>query len=107
MAAAGQEQNTYDEVMSSNAEAQDPLPPVERQPLLKLTWSGETRLTSSLVELDYLGKHYRVADEHSDTALAESTWNRDVFRLIAELASQITVDISKFPLPTVLQIRPQ
>lgn len=108
MAAAGQEQNTYNDVINDKvAGAQDPLPAVESRPLLKLIWSEETELTSSLVDLDYLGKHYRVADEHSDTALNESTWNRDVFRLIAELASQITVDISKFPLPTVLQIRPQ
>ncbi len=32
-------------------------------------------------------------------------WNRDMFRLINELSSQVSVDISKFPLPEVLQLR--
>lgn len=32
-------------------------------------------------------------------------WNRDMFRLINELSSQVTVDISKFPLPNILQLR--
>ncbi len=105
MAAAAQEQNTFNEIMSNLPPGQKPVPPVEHHPLLRLTWSPEARLTPSLVQLDYLGKNYRVADELSDTALKESTWNRDVFRLIAELASQVTVDISKYPLPTVLQIR--
>ncbi len=107
MAAAAQEQNTFDELMKSLPAGQKPLPKLETRPLLRLTWSSEARLTPSLTELSYLGQNYRVADELSDTALKESSWNRDVFRLIAELSSQITVDISKFPLPTVLQIRPQ
>lgn len=33
-------------------------------------------------------------------------WNRNMFRLIGELSSQVTVDISKFPLPAVLQLVP-
>ena len=33
-------------------------------------------------------------------------WNRNMFRLINELSSQVTVDISKFPLPAVLQLVP-
>jgi hypothetical protein len=32
-------------------------------------------------------------------------WNRDMFRLICELSAQVTVDISKFPLPEILQLR--
>jgi hypothetical protein len=107
MAAAAQEQNTFDEVMKNLPAGQKPLPPLERRPLLRLTWSSEARLTPSLVELEYMGQNYRVADELSDSPLKESSWNRDVFRLVAELSSQVTVDISKFPLPTVLQIRPQ
>jgi hypothetical protein len=107
MAAAAQEQNTFDEVMKNLPAGQQPLPPIERRPLLRLTWNGQVELTPSLVELDYLGQNYRVADERSDSPLKESSWNRDVFRLVAELSSQVTVDISKFPLPTVLQIRPQ
>lgn len=33
-------------------------------------------------------------------------WNRDMFRLIGELSSQVTVDTSKYPLPAVLQLVP-
>ena len=33
----------------------------------------------------------------------EASWNRDLFRLISEIAAQVTVDISKFPLPLLLQ----
>jgi hypothetical protein len=32
-------------------------------------------------------------------------WNRDMFRLINQLSAQVTVDISKFPLPEILQLR--
>jgi hypothetical protein len=34
----------------------------------------------------------------------EQSWNRDVFRLISQITSQVTVDISKFPLPQILQL---
>jgi hypothetical protein len=33
----------------------------------------------------------------------EMSWNRDLFRLISQITSQVTVDISKFPLPLLLQ----
>ena len=37
----------------------------------------------------------------------EFSWNRDLFRLISQLTAQVTVDISKFPLPTLLQLHTQ
>jgi hypothetical protein len=37
----------------------------------------------------------------------DASWNRDVFRLIAELSAQVTIDISKFPLPSILQLNTQ
>jgi hypothetical protein len=93
---------------------QDPIPLAEQVPLLTLTWKhafksedDERALTNSLVELDYLGTTYKVADVKSDDPLSQVSWNRDMFRIIAQLSSEITVDLSKFPLPTVLQIRPQ
>ena len=36
-----------------------------------------------------------------------ANWNRDVFRLISQLTAQVTVDISKFPLPAILQLSTQ
>jgi hypothetical protein len=108
MASASQEQNVFDALLKKAetlTPAQDKIPAAELRPLLTLTWNDEGTLTPSLVELSYLGKSYRVADEKSDDPLSQSSWNRDMFRIIAQLSSQVTVDISKFPLPTVLQLR--
>jgi hypothetical protein len=105
MAAAGQEQAAFDELLQDPT-FRDLIPIKERQPLLRLTWPGpETQLTPSLVRLDYANKTYLVADEKTGHALDARSWNRDVFRLISQLASQVTVDISKFPLPEILQLR--
>jgi hypothetical protein len=109
MSAASQEQPRFDELMNNpsyNFPAR--VPEKERQPLLRLTWTEKEELTPSLVQLNYLGKTYTVADKATPSALEEKAfWNRDVFRVISQLASQVTVDISKFPLPEILQIRTQ
>jgi hypothetical protein len=100
MSAASQEQPTF------NFPAR--VPEKERVPLLRLSWSDNENLTPALVELDYLGKTYTVADKANPSALEEKAfWNRDMFRILSQLASQVTVDISKFPLPEILQIRTQ
>jgi hypothetical protein len=36
---------------------------------------------------------------------ANQYWNGDMFRLLSQLSAQVTVDISKFPLPEILQLR--
>jgi hypothetical protein len=108
MAAAAEEQDVFEAILKTKeAAAQDPIPEAELKPLLKTDWADNTPLTQSLVELGYMGKTYRVADEENKDPLLQSSWNRDMFRIIAQLSSEVTVDISKFPLPTVLQIRPQ
>jgi hypothetical protein len=70
------------------------------------------KITSSpLVELTYENEDYVVAnfaDQSAPTGTDEDpTWNRDVFRLISQLIAQVTVDISKFPIPTILQLNGQ
>ena len=128
MAGAAQEEDVFQKLLDSAPQCppnatpameqqlhcQDPIPPAEQAPLLTLTWKhafksedDEKALTNSLVELDYLGTTYKVADIKSEDPLSQISWNRDMFRIIAQLSSEITVDLSKFPLPTVLQIRPQ
>jgi hypothetical protein len=111
MAAAAQEEDTFDSLMAlAKADpAQDPIPPIEMQPLLTLRWNkhDDKSLTPALVQLEYMGKSYMVADPKSDEALKTSSWNRDNFRLITQLASLVTVDISKFPVQQVLQLRTQ
>jgi hypothetical protein len=104
------------------------VPPIERLPVLRLSWPDDVNpspgsFASGARELGlavtYRGKEYLVADADlakvvdldpdkpkvSDFARENGTWNRDMFRLIDELSSQVTVDISKFPLPEILQLR--
>jgi hypothetical protein len=96
------------------------VPPIERLPVLRLTWPAEVKpgvgpsasdARSYGLGLTYRGKDYEVADvdpaavTSADYAVQNETWNRDMFRLINELSSQVTVDISKFPLPDILQLR--
>lgn len=105
MGAAAQEQAAFEELLA-RPEFSKLVPNSQRQPLLRLVWAqGHPDLTPPLVQLEYAQKIYRIADEKSSSALTASSWNRDVFRLIAQLASQVTVDISKFPLPEILQLR--
>jgi hypothetical protein len=97
------------------------VPPIERLPVLRLTWPSEVKppVAHSAFDardyglgLNYRGKEYVVADVDPESvtnpaefAKENETWNRDMFRLINELSSQVTVDISKFPLPEILQLR--
>ena len=95
------------------------VPQIEQLPVMKLTWT-KGKSPDDLEELhrlgfavSYRGQDYYVADPKSDSALDSpypfvshnTYWNRDMFRLINELSSQVSVDISKFPLPEVLQLR--
>ncbi len=98
----------------------DLVPPIERLPVLRLDWPSEVTPPVSHfaayardygLAVGYRGREYVVADVDPDSvdptkyARENETWNRDMFRLINELASQVTVDISKFPLPDILQLR--
>lgn len=89
------------------------VPPVEQIPLLRLSWEHEDDLTSAVVRVSYQDHDYLIADPKNAVALGggvstaipqDNAWNRDMFRLINDLTSQVTVDISKFPLPEILQL---
>jgi hypothetical protein len=79
------------------------VPAVERIALLSLTGPEEGSETEPVIQLSYRGKTYRIADEKSRAGTDNQYWNRDVFRLINQLTSQVTVDITKFPLTEILQ----
>jgi hypothetical protein len=96
------------------------IPKIEQLPILKLIWrDGElanaqdtkAQLSELGLDLKYKGQDFSVADpkpvSSPDSAFVplNTYWNRDMFRLINELSSQVSVDISKFPLPEVLQLR--
>jgi hypothetical protein len=109
MTAAAQEQDGFDELMKSNpvidqVHFEDLVPRVEQRPLLRLSWKPDDNVIPPLVQLTYENKSFMVTDK-SDPTPEEASWNRDLFRLISQLTAQVTVDISKFPLPTLLQLR--
>ena len=114
MAAAAQEQATFDEL-----NATDPLikgeealkfsqavPPIERMPVLRINWkpvsgidgAGETlpqlQPTAPLIQLTYRHTEYLIADARDVSASENQYWNRDVFRLVGALTAQVTVDVS-------------
>jgi hypothetical protein len=98
----------------ANAPISAVIPKIEQLPVLKMTWGDakppeEARLAAIGLELKYRDQDYMIADSQQGNPGAEvpanTYWNRDMFRLISELSSQVSVDISKFPLPEVLQLR--
>jgi hypothetical protein len=106
-------------LVKPNANLSDVIPKVEQLPVLKLTWK-ETELVAAQnsrpdlaalgLAVRYKGQNYMISDSKLDRSAASPFsqnlyWNRDMFRLINELSSQVSVDISKFPLPEVLQLR--
>jgi hypothetical protein len=107
MTAAAEEQTYFNLVMNKRFEAN--VPRRELRPILRMKWNGVSEpLQPALVALDYHGQSYAitdpVGDSHGDMTL--NTWNRDVFRLLTQLAGQASIDTSKFPLPTSLQVSP-
>jgi hypothetical protein len=88
------------------------VPSIERLPVLQLIWPAGTKLPDPYTAVVYGHQTYAINDRpptednpNNPFAQENQYWNRDMFRLICELASQVTVDISKFPLPEVLQLR--
>ena len=81
----------------------DEVPAIERLPLLRLRCAKEDEEAPPIIELNYRGKDYRIVDQKTTEGTDNQYWNRDVFRLINQLTSQVTVDISKFPLTEILQ----
>jgi hypothetical protein len=96
------------------------VPKIEQLPVLKMTWTDNEMAAAqhSRAELGelglavhYKGENYLVTDPKLGSSpggpfISQNLyWNRDMFRLINELSSQVSVDISKFPLPEVLQLR--
>jgi hypothetical protein len=121
MAAAAQEQLPYDALAQANpvipnsrylpSELQlkelprfsDAVPGIERIPLLRLTGNDPDQETQPIIQISYRGTPYRIADKKSPDVIDNQYWNRDVFRVVNQLTSQVTVDISKFPLTEILQ----
>jgi hypothetical protein len=120
MAAAAQEQKFYDVLgdrdMPIPPEPDTPaltfnqsVPDIERIPILRIHWASNGSAVLAppaqpLIELSYRDTHYLIADPKIATVPENEYWNRDVFRLIAALTAQVTVDISKYSVPDILQL---
>ncbi len=109
MTAAAQEQEGFDDLLNKNPmidreSFKDLVPPIEQRPLLRIVWSPEDDVLSPLVQLSYENKMFMVTDRGDPKTPEEMYWNRDLFRLISQITAQVTVDISKFPLPSLLQL---
>jgi hypothetical protein len=122
MAVAAQEQASFDTLLQKDTVVRDEpsssasngtqpfksvVPAVEQLPVLRLTRLPDSAETSPVIELSYRGKPYLIADLTTPPSPDDQYWNRDMFRLVNSLSAQVTVDISKFPLPEVLQLRTQ
>jgi hypothetical protein len=114
MTAAAQEQDEFDDLIEKNPlipptdsfvlKFKDVVPPFEQRPILRVTWRPQDGVIQPLVQLAYGNKKYMVTDMSDPRTPEDLSWNRDVFRLISQLTAQVTVDISKFPLPQILQL---
>jgi hypothetical protein len=136
MAAAAQEQDNFDDLKNypyistptaTDKTAMSPfvqvVPQIELQPIITLTWKPDVPIDAPLVQLTYRNQQYTITDKKTDKNGSSGTpadgqslpaisdenaaWNRDAFRLISQLSAQVTVDISKFPVPTILQLTGQ
>jgi hypothetical protein len=107
LTAASQEQARYNKFLVSHPAEFARVPEPEREPILQLRWDAKTKVVSPpVVDLDYHGQYYQVTDPATGNISELASWNRDVFRLLVQLSSQVSIDISKYPLPTTLQVAP-
>lgn len=97
MEAVASEQVPFDVLFKTNKEFRSYILRSENQPILRTIWTnGNERLAPPLQTVRYAGKTYQITDKIVDPLEPATRWNRDVFRLMVALASQVTVDISKF-----------
>ena len=83
----------------------DAVPLIEQVPALRLKRTAQDKGTQPVIDVNYKGKYYLITDIGNAETPENQYWNRDMFRLINQLTAQVTVDISKFPLPGILQLR--
>ncbi len=105
MEAVATEQPTFDRLLETYVSLGATIPLPERHPVLRMMWPDKSvPLTRPLQVVHYSGKTYAIADPIASALDPAAHWNRDVFKLMVALASQVTVDISKFQ-RQVLELR--
>jgi hypothetical protein len=97
MEAVASEQVGFEALGKSDTHFASVVPDFERRPILQMMWTNTTTsLVPPLETIHYAAKTYQITDPVMDPLNPAVTWNRDVFRLLVDLSSQVTVDISKF-----------
>ncbi len=104
MEAAATEQDAFDELMK-DTEFTSLVPLSEQHPVLRTLWTGkQPKLAAAVQSVSYAGRTYMVTDPVASALDPAVRWNRDVFKLLVALGSQVSVDISKFQ-RQVLELR--
>lgn len=81
------------------------IPIPQNEPVIRTKWTDSTQKPgNSISAVRYAGQRYIVADPETPVAGRSKTWNRDVFRVLIALNSQVAVDISKYQ-RSVLELR--
>ena len=99
--AVAHEQRAFDLLL------QDPtfrarVPLRQQRPVIRTDWTGlSASLGRPVHALKYEGIQYQIADPDLPATSEEARWNRDIFRLLVNLSSQVTVDITKFQRQTL------
>jgi hypothetical protein len=69
----------------------------QQRPILRILWSDKSKaLAPPLETVHYSDKTYEITDPIVGPLDPGAHWNRDAFRMLVALNSQVTVDISKF-----------
>jgi hypothetical protein len=104
MESAAVEQDAFD-VLMKDEHFRSIVPDQEEQPILRTIWKGQNgKLTTSLQSVSYAGNTYEIRDRTMGPLDPTVRWNRDTFRVLVGLGSQVAVDISKFQ-RQVLELR--
>lgn len=81
------------------------VPASQRIPIIRTRWDGTPeKLEKPLASVSYQGKTYSITDPQTPSGEFSSTRNRDAFRILVSLSSQVTVDIAKYQ-NQVLELR--
>jgi uncharacterized membrane protein YgcG len=106
LAASAQEEASFNRWAAANPNDFKRIPLIDRQPILRLKWDRNANLLNPVVDLDYRSQYYQITDPKTVDLDEKASWNLDVFRLLIQLSTQVSIDISKYPLPTTLQVTP-
>ncbi|MEZ0277416.1 MAG: hypothetical protein ACAH88_21065 [Roseimicrobium sp.] len=100
--AVATEQDDFDKLLQTGGLAI--VRPQQLQPIIRTVWNDRQKTHSSLLTLRYDGETHRITDPVQPLEDANPRWNRDVFKLLVALASQVSVDLSKYQ-RSVIELR--